>query len=308
MAPPEVAQRFFGPGRRSGEADVARAPEDAVVYAVGDVHGCDELLAALLEQLASDAREREPGLRHDLIFLGDYIDRGPDSRRAIDHVLAAMADPLWTVTALKGNHEDALLRFLDDPSRWPVWADYGASSTLLSYGVPPPTPQDGPEVWAEARDRLEAAMPLDHIELMRTLALTAEREDYFFVHAGVRPHVPLDQQTERDLLWIREDFMRRPAAFEKVIVHGHTPAEAIIGDGRIALDTVAYATGALSAIKLKDANQILFQARGPALLPTTRPSGHHNRPGGRKERRRFGWLADWFGKARDESGRPSPPD
>jgi serine/threonine protein phosphatase 1 len=247
----------------ASRAPAAQAPEGAVIYAIGDVHGRSDLLFTLLRKIAQDAARLPPHTRRELIFLGDYVDRGADSKGVIETILqVAKETDFWTVTALKGNHEAALLQFLADPPFWPTWSEFGARETLLSYGVSPPLRTAAPEVLEQARDQLAAAMPDAHHHFLAGLELMAERGDYLCAHAGVRPGLPLDQQTEADLLWIRDDFLKSERRLAKVIVHGHTPEEeAYVGRHRIGVDTGAYATGVLTAIRLKDAEQTLIQAR-----------------------------------------------
>jgi serine/threonine protein phosphatase 1 len=257
-------QRLLGGSPRSDPAP-AEAPAGATLYVVGDVHGRSDLLQILLRRIAEDAREDgAAGGRRELIFLGDYVDRGPDSRGVIDAILGVAAwEDAWAVTALKGNHEAALLQFLEEPEFWPRWADYGARETLLSYGVNPPGRTAEAEDYGRASRELNAALPAEHHGFLADLKLSADRGDYLCVHAGVRPDVPLDSQVENDLMWIREDFLRNQKYLGKVIVHGHTPAaDAFLGPHRIGLDTGAYATSVLSAVKLRGEARTVIQARG----------------------------------------------
>jgi serine/threonine protein phosphatase 1 len=246
MSPPGLGslfQRILAPQRPP-----AAAPAGTTLYVIGDIHGRLDLLHPLLRKIAQDAARLPAGQARELIFLGDYVDRGPDSRG---------------VTALKGNHEAALLEFLDDPNHWPMWANFGARETLTSYGVSPPDWNSDEEDWAKASRALNALMPATHKAFLKGLEIVAERGDYLCAHAGVRPGVPLEHQTEQDLLWIRDDFLRSEKRLEKVIVHGHTPAdEAYLGEHRIGLDTGAYATSVLTAVKLQGAERVLIQVRG----------------------------------------------
>jgi serine/threonine protein phosphatase 1 len=252
--------KLFG---RSTAPRESFAPPGQVLYVIGDVHGRADLLFILMRKIAMDAARNEPELPRELIFLGDYVDRGPDSRRTIDLVLSAQAERrFWSITALKGDHDEAMLRFLRDPAYWTTWERYGARETLLAYGVPPPLDADGRAGWFLARDQLQAAIPPDHLDFLRGLQLTARRGDYFCVHAGARPGVPLEHQSEEDLLAIREGFLGGDHVFDKVIVHGHTPGDPFLGPHRIALDTGAYVTNTLTAVKLKDARRTLFQVHG----------------------------------------------
>jgi serine/threonine protein phosphatase 1 len=267
MPPAErpLLHRLFRP---KVQAEAPAAPPETVIYAIGDVHGRADLLHALLRKIALDAARHEPNSMRELILLGDYVDRGSDSRGVLDLILSTMAErSFWTVTPLKGNHEEALLQFLRDPSNWPTWSEFGARETLLSYGVAPPRLASDPQGWEAARQALAEAIPAEHMALYETLDLCASRGDYFFVHAGVRPNVPLDRQSEQDMLWIRDEFLRHERPLEKVIVHGHTPGEAYVGRHRIGLDTGAYATGLLTAIKLKGDERTLIQARAGEAEP-----------------------------------------
>jgi len=254
-----LLQRFL-PGQRAAPA---LAPEGVALYVIGDIHGRSDLLHGLLRKIAFDAAKLEPQTKRELIFLGDYIDRGPDSRGVIDLILSTGEErDFWTVTALKGNHEQALMQFLDDPELWPIWSGFGARETLLSYGVQPPAPGSEREDWERASRQMNAAVPSSHRRFLEDLEILAVRGDYLCVHAGVRPGQALDRQVEEDLLWIRDDFLRNERRLDKVIVHGHTPAEeAYVGVHRIGLDTGAYATSVLTAIKLKGAERVLIQAR-----------------------------------------------
>ncbi len=248
-------------------AGPAHAPEGKTLYVIGDIHGRADMLQILLRKIADDAlTDEDRGLAQarELILLGDYIDRGPDSRGVIDQILAAEADRnFWTVTPLKGNHEAALLNFLGDPAFWPMWADYGARETLISYGVNPPARMSDAEDWTRACTEMNAAVPAEHRSFLDRLQLIADRGDYLCTHAGVRPGVPMDEQVEEDLLWIRDDFLKNEKRLEKVIVHGHTPAaDAFVGDHRIGLDTGAYATSVLTAVKLQGVERTVIQARG----------------------------------------------
>jgi serine/threonine protein phosphatase 1 len=196
-----------------------------------------------------------------LIFVGDYVDRGGSSKGVIDRVLALQREGAFELRALKGNHEEALLAFLDDASFGPTWCEHGGAQTLSSYGVTPPQLRIDTDEWVKTRDALAQALPPEHVSFLTSLELTAVYGDYVFVHAGLRPAVPLDEQSEADLLWIRRDFLAAPGPFEKIVVHGHTPAEqAFMGVHRIGIDTGAYATGVLTAVRLQDADRRFIQS------------------------------------------------
>jgi serine/threonine protein phosphatase 1 len=247
------------------EAVEAPAVAPGLAYAVGDVHGRLDLLDDLMGRIEADRAAAEPpsdGSAPLLIFLGDLIDRGPDSRGVIDRVLELKRDPRWRVRTLKGNHEEAMLLFLEDAGVGPTWAEYGGGTTLASYGVVPPRTRTEPAAWEAAREALAQKLDPGHLALLRALELSVVFGDYVFVHAGVRPGVPLDQQSEQDLLWIRGEFLETERACDKVVVHGHTPAEEPHRSRwRIGVDTGAYATGVLTALKLDGTEQGLLQAR-----------------------------------------------
>lgn len=240
-----------------------------LVYAVGDVHGCYDLLKLMLARVAQDFVRRAQGRRPTLVFCGDYVDRGPESTRVIEAMIWLQKREDIELRALKGNHEQALLAFIDDPaSAWP-WLQFGGVETLAAYGVDPPD-QDERDLW-RARDDLLDRMPASHLRFLHGLELTAVIGDYAFVHAGIRPGRPLAKQTEDDLLWIRGGFLDVEGPFEKVIVHGHTWIDEqpqLVGP-RIGVDTGAYSTGVLTAICLDGEEAEIIQVRRtaqPALM------------------------------------------
>jgi serine/threonine protein phosphatase 1 len=251
-------QRVFG--RKSARA--APTTGGRLVYAIGDVHGRLDVLAPLVRDIAEDAARSALSAPPMLVFLGDYVDRGPASKGVVDLVLDLAGTRTFELRTLKGNHEEALLQFLEEPSFGQTWVEHGGASTLVSYGVQPPAQRTAAEGWARARRSFEAALPAAHRRFYEGLELMVTVGDYAFVHAGVRPGVPLDGQTERDLLWIRQEFLEERNAFEKVIVHGHTPLEEPqLTPFRLGIDTGAYATGVLTAVRLEGEDQRVMQAR-----------------------------------------------
>jgi serine/threonine protein phosphatase 1 len=244
-------------------------PAGKVVYAIGDVHGRADLLRVLLNAIVADARttESEPLV----IGLGDYIDRGQSSKEVIGLLLQFQDLPGIAASWLRGNHDQSLLDFLADPEFGPTWGDYGGRETLKSYGVEPPVGRDI-ELWAQTRDAFEAALPPEHLAFFQGLKLSLQLGDYFFAHAGARPGVPLDQQEDRDLYWIREPFLSDRRPFDKIIVHGHSISMGIhVDDRRIGVDTGAYATGRLTAVRLEgDERSFLYTDRGPKGLAAYR--------------------------------------
>jgi serine/threonine protein phosphatase 1 len=219
------------------------------VYAVGDIHGRADLLSRLLTRIDGDLKER-PTPNAVEVFLGDYIDRGPHSRQVIDLLIARQQRR--AVMTLKGNHEDCALQFLSNPTRFTEWKNIGGLNTIVSYGITPQR-RDDPESQHEVAIALGHSMPDSHRRFLQSLALSYTCGDFFFAHAGVRPGVPLQQQSEHDLLWIREDFLLYEEDFGKVVVHGHTPAaEPDVRSNRINIDTGAYATSRLTCLVLED--------------------------------------------------------
>lgn len=246
----------------------AQVPAGRRVYAIGDIHGRADLLMRLLHDLRDDIRSGGFDGQPILIFLGDYVDRGFQSKDVLNVLLSDMVSPFETYF-LKGNHEAAMLQFLSDPSIGPRWAEFGGAETLVSYGVQPPRTRTSLEEWMIASEQLQQVLPPEHLHFLSNLDLSVRVGDYVFVHAGVRPGVPLDQQTEQDLLWIREDFLADRRSLGAVIVHGHTPAQRPYRDARrIGLDTGAYLSGRLTAARFEQ-DSVDFITTGPVLEPAT---------------------------------------
>ena len=223
-------------------------PAGRRIYAIGDIHGRSDLLSKLFTHIDDDLRAR-PIADSIQVFLGDYIDRGPNSRRVIDLLITRQRRR--DVLFLKGNHEDCALRFLNDPTVLPAWQSIGGLPTLLSYGVMP-TRGDDAKSQQKVSTALREAMPDNHRRFIGGLALSFTCGDFFFVHAGVRPGIPLQMQSQRDLLWIRDDFLLHEEDFGMVVVHGHTPLyKPDIRSNRINIDTGAYATGQLTCLVLE---------------------------------------------------------
>ncbi len=246
-------KRFWNFVQREKKPSV---PASRRVYAVGDIHGHSEKLRRLLGKILAEAEVWRG--RTELIFVGDYVDRGPDSRGVIELLL----DLPKTVTAhfIRGNHEQALLDFLSDPSDYPVWHRFGADETLLSYGVQPPDVSTISEL-RDARTRFAAALPARHKQFFAALVPSVTIGDYHFVHAGVRPGVPLSRQTDQDLMWIREEFLLSEEKHGKIIVHGHTPyPEPVQRPNRIGVDTGVYITGRLTALCLEGDRRRFLQS------------------------------------------------
>ncbi len=234
-------------------------PEGQLVYAVGDIHGRADLLAAILRQIEGDARRSGTLDQLTLVFLGDYVDRGPDSRAVVERLLGGLPEGFDT-HFLKGNHEAILLDFLDDAWRLEHWLVNGGEPTMRSYGVDTERLSRSaarPETWRMA---FAEALPETHLRFFKSLKLSVSFGDYLFVHAGVRPGVPLAAQQEADLIWIRAPFLNYAEPFGKIVVHGHTPGnEPVTRSNRIGIDTGACFTNRLTALKLKDGSREFLQ-------------------------------------------------
>lgn len=258
----------------------ARAPDGVTLYAIGDLHGRADLLKLLIDRIRSDRAGTQD--RAEVIFLGDYIDRGPDSKAVIDQVLDLQDEPDFSVTTLKGNHESLALHFLTDPAVGPFWCRIGGRQTLLSYGVPAPDDLTDMEQWEAIRQAFEAALPETHLSFLQALPVHAERGSYLFVHAGLRPGVGLAQQREWDMLWIRHEFLNYRGPFEKVVVHGHTSeAQPFVGLHRIGIDTGADVTNRLTGLKLVGADRQLFSVSSAPARCARAAEPRNTRPAAR---------------------------
>jgi serine/threonine protein phosphatase 1 len=227
---------------------LARVPQGVRVYAVGDVHGRADLLAQLFSEIDADL-EAHPMPRAIHVFLGDYIDRGPNSRQVLD-LLVARSRGHATIF-LKGNHEVLMEGFLRNPERFAIWREVGGIETLLSYGIRPSVNPDAAEQSMLAQ-RLAEVLPPAHRQFLFTLERSFSCGDFFFVHAGVRPGVPLSQQVDEDLFWIRDEFLNSEERFGKIIVHGHNPVMDVeFHSNRINIDTGAFVTGRLSCLRIE---------------------------------------------------------
>jgi serine/threonine protein phosphatase 1 len=227
-----------------------RTPPDTRIYAVGDVHGRKDLLDRLLRTIAADAKA-SAATRKLVVFLGDYVDRGPESRAVIETVSAGPPPgPDWAGfrwLPLMGNHEAMMLRFLDDLDLSAPWLSpsNGGLETLRSYIGELPQPS-GLQALQTA---FAKALPPAHRRFLAALPVCHEEGGYFFVHAGVRPTIPLQHQQRQDMLWIRGEFLGSNVDYGKIVVHGHTITTAPEEHGnRIGIDTGAFFTNRLTAL------------------------------------------------------------
>lgn len=230
--------------------DPSRVPPGVSVVAFGDVHGHLDLVDAILRKTQVRA-QLLPERRHVIVSLGDLVDRGPDSAGVIARLMGGV--PGCEVVVLRGNHETLMLDFLAGSPAATPWLSWGGLETLQSYGVE----TKGLDIVGRdvevLRARFRAKVPAGHIQFLKSRPLSTVIGDYFFVHAGARPGIPLDQQAEEDLIWIREDMHNSPYRFEKRIVHGHTPVdEPRIGPTQINIDTGACYGGKLTALLFED--------------------------------------------------------
>ena len=247
-------------GRPKGKAG-ARA------YAIGDVHGRLDLLERLLDRIGADVAARRPR-KTFVIFLGDLIDRGPDSAGVVEHLRTwrpSFATPIF----LSGNHEEVLTRMLaGEKGILPSWLKYGGAQCAQSYGLDPNLLHAIDE--EAALQLLRAKIPRDHVEFVASFADTFRFGDYLFVHAGIRPGISLEEQDRNDLRWIREPFLSDDKAHGMIVVHGHTIVERVEErPNRIAIDTGAYHTGVLTALAVEEDQRWFLSASGEPQMAAT---------------------------------------
>lgn len=255
-------------GNRAAVPDTAApirlsaAVRPALIYAIGDVHGCLDQLRELEAKIVADAAAT-PGEKW-LVQLGDYIDRGPRSAQVIDHLIAPPPTG-FTRICLRGNHEEALLASLSDVSAMDNWLAFGGTETLLSYGA---GSQQIEKLRSPGRAQsklqiLEAYIPEEHIAFLKSLASILVVPGFVFVHAGLRPGVPIASQSGRDMLWIRRDFLDAAHDFGATIVHGHTPADTPFqSQHRIGIDTACFMSGKLTAVRVDASGAVGFLGTG----------------------------------------------
>ena len=214
-----------------------------LIYAVGDIHGRDDLLTEMLGVIGADATSR--GLPSVVVFLGDVVNRGPHTRQVLDRLAGGPTDPNQQWIVLRGNHEQAMLDAMTggDPASFRRWMKMGGLQSLASYGgtARHATPERARKLIDPAHMRFLAALPLTHVV-----------GEHLFVHAGVEPGVPLRRQRPRKLMSIRGAFLKKPHGLPYMVVHGHTPTTGspLLGPGRIGVDTGACVTGILTALAI----------------------------------------------------------
>ena len=220
----------------------ASLPPGRRVYAIGDIHGCDIQLGNLHAAIAEDVARR-PTDELVLLHIGDYVDRGVDTAGVLRRLLRDPLVPDMQVVNLVGNHDETMLHALSgDRPAATDWLFAGGRPALESYGIDPDSPR---ESWPEN-------VPPEHLEFLRNLTLTHREGGYFFVHGGVRPGVPLEQQAREDLLRMRQPFLYSEMDFGAVVVHGHSPVkEPVVRHNRIAIDTGAVFGGKMTCLVLE---------------------------------------------------------
>lgn len=243
---------------RPAATDEPRLPDGYRLYAIGDIHGRDDLLADILARVEADSGARGPA-RLIIIFLGDLIDRGPASAEVIRR-LRAYRPAGAHVVYLAGNHEEVLLRIVDgEKALLADWLRFGGAECIRSYGVDPGSLRRmSPD---RAIETIRSAIPPADVDFLRGFDDTFKAGDYLFVHAGIRPGIPLAEQAKSDLRWIRDPFLTDATEHGFVVVHGHTIREQVDECGnRIGIDTGAYRTGVLTALGLEGNDRWYVQA------------------------------------------------
>ena len=241
-----------------------QAPDGLRIYAIGDVHGCNDQLCRLLDLIEQD-RKRTSSETH-LVFLGDLVDRGPDTAGVLDRILHGHL-PADEVSFVMGNHEEIMLECYEGRTdRYVSWLQFGGMETMASYGV------SKEELFSkdfELGAAMRRVIPAAHIALLRSCRDHVTLGDYLFVHAGVRPGVALEEQTPRDLRWIGAEFLKDQSDHGLQIVHGHSIVPRVRKHkNRIAVDTGCYLNGVLSALVLEGETTSVI-ASGPHRSPST---------------------------------------
>jgi serine/threonine protein phosphatase 1 len=222
-------------------------PANTCIYAIGDIHGRADLLEQLHGRIRHDA-EKYPDYRKIIVYLGDYIDRGNSSRQVIDQLLNPTLTE-FTAIHLRGNHESMLLEFLKNPARGELWFMNGGMETLMSYNVSLSLLNQ--LNYEKVATALAANLPLEHLQFFASLKTHHIEGNYYFCHAGINPNIPLDKQTDEDLIWIREPFLSSQKDFGKIIVHGHTVSQKpTLRANQIGVDTGAVFTNHLTCAVL----------------------------------------------------------
>ncbi len=234
----------------------AKVAEGSRIYAVGDIHGRLDLLEQMLALIEQDQATQATTATSQIVLLGDYVDRGLQSAEVIERIMQ-LREEMPSLTCLRGNHEDILLQIAmgaADEDMLASWLGYGGRETLASYGVSSRLLYS--DDFAALADIARQVVPASHLQFLHSLPLHCTSGDYLFVHAGVHPARPIDQQRDHDLLWIREPFLSWKEDFGKIVIHGHSiSVDVELRRNRIGIDTGAYATGKLTAVVLEQNRQ-----------------------------------------------------
>jgi len=235
----------------------ARIRPDLRIYAIGDIHGCLVEVKRLVAKIDTDVRRR-PIKKHKIIFLGDYIDRGPQNSAVLTYLNRLSRGKRNTVF-LRGNHDERFAMFLAAPEQTGEgFLKWGGASTAKNYGV---SIKRG-ERYREFAKRLRKRVPKSHLNFLNRLKFSYVQDDYFFAHAGVRPNITLNKQSNHDLMWIRADFINHRKPYSKVVVHGHTVVEKPeVFQNRIGIDTGCYNSGYLTALVLEENTHRFIQTK-----------------------------------------------
>jgi serine/threonine protein phosphatase 1 len=254
---------MFAKRAKALKDDVPRGSPGRRLYAIGDVHGCYAEMCALLARIEADHRGRSDA-ECFIVFLGDLIDRGPHSRDVLRHLIDRPPH-FARVHVLKGNHEEMMLRSLrGEPELIRDWLKHGGDTCARSYGLDPARLLT--EDTATLEHLLTSYVPKEHLEFLEGCIDQVRFGDYLLVHAGVRPGVPLDAQSGHDLRWIRGEFLETNQDLGAVVVHGHTISNDVVEKpNRIGVDTGAYRTGVLTAVRLEGAERSFLSAGTPRL-------------------------------------------
>ena len=252
-----MLKKWFGVGKAIAPVPRDVAPEDRI-YAIGDVHGRVDLLNGMLKRIALDIAAQEDDREPRIILLGDLIDRGDQSREVLDLVMDVRADlPDGRLQILSGNHEAALLAFLKDPGGRSEWLRFGGLQTLTSYGVQPPKTNASAAEYNAVADQLRAAMG-NHLDFLTTFERFIVSGDVVFVHAGLAPNLALEKQDDAAILWGNSGFLDAGGVADWRVVHGHyDAADPVTNPKRICVDTGAYYSGRLTAVRL-DAGETMI--------------------------------------------------
>jgi serine/threonine protein phosphatase 1 len=238
----------FSKGGRERRARLQLDLTDTAVYAVGDVHGCLDQLLALERAIVEDGREFPGGKL--IVMLGDYVDRGPASAQVLDHLIAPPPTGFERV-CLAGNHEMVMLDYIERRASRAGWMAMGGEPTLFSYGIDPERLRTVYQTDRQIDEIVRATIPAAHVAFLRSLPVMVETPRFVFVHAGLRPELPLERQSDEDLVSIRSAFYERAHLLSRYVVHGHTPVEEARREGmRVNIDTGACFSGRLTALRL----------------------------------------------------------